>query len=715
MAAFNHIRDLNDVALKPRLLRNLVNEHLPTETTPFRNPADIADVVSAIKTHQLLSEELLTSDQKLVSSWKSAIDAWLHRILLLARSNSPDKSWAGVCLLGVTCTGCSSERFLSSFSDWFNVLVPHIQQSGGSETVRVASCAAASDLLTRLGGFSNIKKDGISCAGKLVQPILKMLNEDATQEISEVAAQLLYTVLTYFPSSFHRCYDNAEAAIVSKIMSGNCHSSLLTNLACCLASLPKSKGDEESWSLMMQKILVSLSALFDSALDGLEEGIRFRYVVVPVRPLLAIVGRVLMVNGSLSEALQPFTTAMQQELVCLHLPALHQNVLGILDALQMGLHSQVLPHAPEIVWLLIKYFERCQLPELRTKAYTIFKSLLISMGEALVIFIWCSYSGLGRGHIASIGNILYKCKKCSKELGFKYYGGVFLVEKGGALRSDSWRSDIDHLLMEVATNACKGFGNLVGKPSLLRGPRRASEDVQLVALRALLASLLSPASVRPPYLAQGLDLFLKGKQNGGSKVTEFCAQALVALEVLIHPRALPLVDVPSQTGNSFSSGGSNYRPTPWDSKVHGVYPVVYDVLDYANMEDDFTSEALDISQPREPNVSDDLSDKVAPSSFDDKIDGHKDLVMLDVPHCAEPVQTLSGNVPLRVDTHVVSGYPSSDNVALGNDAPDLRAEVAKAVTFNTSEVLQKRKLDDDGESSDSFPDIVDADPDTDSD
>ncbi|XP_074310802.1 uncharacterized protein LOC141646758 [Silene latifolia] len=777
MAAFNHIRDLNDVALKPRLLRNLVNEHLPTETSPFRNPADIADVVSAIKTHQLLSEEVFTSDQKLVSSWKSAMDVWLHRILLLARTNSPDKSWAGVCLLGVTCTGCSPERFLSSFSDWFNVLVPHIQQSGVSETVRVASCAAASDLLTRLGGFSNIKKDGISCAGKLVQPILKMLNEDATQEISEVAAQLLYTVLIYFPSSFHRCYDNAEAAIVSKIMSGNCHSSLLKKLACCLASLPKSKGDEESWSLMMQKILLSLSALFDSVLEGLEEDstrskavtllvppgkspppplggqiiggqaidsgdrslpsvisvisclvqccctmLTSSYqvqVVVPVRSLLAIVGRVLLVNGSLSEALQPFTTAMQQELVCLHLPALHQNVFGVLDALHKGLHSQVVPHAPEIVWLLIKYFERCQLPELRTKAYTIFKTLLISMGAGMALYI--SQVVIDNG-MSDLKVTNFNCDKelsnevsaepsqwhhrkkrkqtsasgplveqqasfCSEmKVRQEHQASVSLkiaavealealVIVGGALRSDSWRSDIDNLLMAVATNACKGFGNHVGKPSLLSGPGTASEEFQLVALRALLASLLSPASVRPPYLAQGLDLFLKGKQNGGTRVAEFCAQALLALEVLIHPRALPLVDVPSQIGNSFSSGGSKHRAIPWDSKVLGVYPDVYDVLDYVNMEDGFGSETLDISQPQEPNVSDDLSDKVAPSSIDDKIEGHKDLVMLDVPHSAEPNQTLSGDVPLSVDTPVLPAYPSSD----------LRAEVEKAVTCNTSE------------------------------
>jgi len=35
-------------------------------------------------------------------------------------------------------------------------------------------------------------------------------------------------------------------------------------------------------------------------------------------------------------------------------------------------------------------------------------------------------------------------------------------------------------------------------------------DFQLAALEAFLASLLSPARVRPPYLSQGLELFRRG-------------------------------------------------------------------------------------------------------------------------------------------------------------------------------------------------------------
>ncbi|KAJ8445032.1 hypothetical protein Cgig2_022552 [Carnegiea gigantea] len=147
MAAFDHVRDLYDVALKPRLLRSLLKEQIPDETCPFRNPSELASIVSIVKTHDLLSESVPDSaDQKHVSSWRS-------------------------------------ERFLASYSDWFNVLLQHIQPSGVPQLVKVASCAAVSDLLTRLDTFSNLKKEGNAQAGKLVQPILKILNEDATEAV----------------------------------------------------------------------------------------------------------------------------------------------------------------------------------------------------------------------------------------------------------------------------------------------------------------------------------------------------------------------------------------------------------------------------------------------------------------------------------------------------------------------------------------------------
>ncbi|KAI9109305.1 hypothetical protein K1719_019649 [Acacia pycnantha] len=60
------------------------------------------------------------------------------------------------------------------------------------------------------------------------------------------------------------------------------------------------------------------------------------------------------------------------------------------------------------------------------------------------------------------------------------------------------------------------------------------------------------------YPAQGLQLFHRGKQLIGTKLSEFCAFALLALEVLMHPRALPLVHY-SAIHNSFGEVHSDLR------------------------------------------------------------------------------------------------------------------------------------------------------------
>ena len=89
MAAFDHSKDLNDVALKPRLLRILLKDQLPDETRPLRDPSEISTIISTLKIHTLLSEDIPSSSahQKHVSDWNSAVDAWVRRILILCRSD----------------------------------------------------------------------------------------------------------------------------------------------------------------------------------------------------------------------------------------------------------------------------------------------------------------------------------------------------------------------------------------------------------------------------------------------------------------------------------------------------------------------------------------------------------------------------------------------------------------------------------------------------
>lgn len=46
----------------------------------------------------------------------------------------------------------------------------------------------------------------------------------------------------------------------------------IQKLTRCLAILPKSKGDEGTWSLLMQKILLFVNDYLTDAFQGLEEG-----------------------------------------------------------------------------------------------------------------------------------------------------------------------------------------------------------------------------------------------------------------------------------------------------------------------------------------------------------------------------------------------------------------------------------------------------------
>jgi hypothetical protein len=88
---------------------------------------------------------------------------------------------------------------------------------------------------------------------------------------------------------------------------------------------------------------------------------------------------------------------------------------------------------------------------------------------------------------------------------------VLYFSQGGALRSEHWQSNVDVLLIMTATNSLE-VGWVSEEKSIFQfnEPTTIWVDFELAALRALLASLLSSVRVRPPYLAQGLELFRRG-------------------------------------------------------------------------------------------------------------------------------------------------------------------------------------------------------------
>ncbi|CAI9773967.1 unnamed protein product [Fraxinus pennsylvanica] len=647
---------MDNIRFNTNLLRSLLKEYVPDEKHPFRSPSKLSSVVSSIKTHKLLSEWAPESTNKnVIDELKSAVDSWVKRVFTLASSNMPDKCWAGICLLGLTCQECSSERFLASYSVWFSKLLSLIQTPADSHFVKAASCASISDLLIRLSGFPNTKKDGTSQATKLIQPVLKLLDEDSSAVFWQEALFLLCTIMNCFPHSVHRNHDSIEAAILSKLMSGKCSASVLKKLGNALCLLPKSKGDEDSWSSLMLKILLSINNQLNDVFQGLEEEARSNETVrillppgkeapqplggqalsqetsdfsmrrpeqllvsristlmyccctmlsdsyqvqvpVPVRAVVSLAGRVLMVDGSLSQAPYSSMFALKQELICSELPLLQLHSLEMLSAIIKGLRSQLSPHVADIIQLLAEYFGRCRLPMLRGKTYAILKVLLSSMGVGVAIHLSQdvvtnafidleSFGDERKGtsfgvHANASGETLPQSRRRKRkqasmteslqeqldrdnlevaipqnpaELSVKVAALEALealLTVGGSLRSKSWRANVDHLLINVATNACKGgWAKEERSIFLCDEPTPLWADFQLASLRALLASLLSPGRVRPPYLSLGLELFCRGMQEAGSRLSQYCRHALLALEVLIHPRALPLVDLASTIDN----------------------------------------------------------------------------------------------------------------------------------------------------------------------
>ncbi|KAF5193733.1 proline-, glutamic acid/leucine-rich protein [Thalictrum thalictroides] len=202
---------------------------------------------------------------------------------------------------------------------------------------------------------------------------------------------------------------------------------------------------------------------------------------------------------SVQQALLPFMTVAQQENICSELPSLHLYSLELLTAVINGIRNQLLPNAAE----------EMQVAGIKDKG------LFVSEDFANIHGSW---------------NLLFVCLNYLVSLKFWLDQSMLPTNKGGWANEERTGSII----------SCE-FNSTWA-------------DFQLAALHALLSSLLSPAHCRPQYLGRSLDLFRRGKQETGTKLAEFCAHALLALEVLIHPRALPLANLSLNNFNGFDEG-----------------------------------------------------------------------------------------------------------------------------------------------------------------
>ncbi|KAE8708996.1 Detected protein of unknown function [Hibiscus syriacus] len=861
MAKLDQFENMYDVGSKPPMLRNLIRHYLPAANHPRdlnTSCFELPKLVSVLQTHRLLSESDSHSvDPKLINAWKSAVDDWLGCLLSLLSSDMSDKCWVGICLLGVTCQECSNQRFLTSYSVWLDNLLSHIQPPSDSQLVKIASCTSLSDLLTRLARFFEVKKDANSLAGKLIQPVLKLLNEDNVEAVWEGAASLLYTLITFFPASIHHSYDKVEAAIASKILSGKFSTITLKKLGYCLALLPKSKGDKDSWSLMMQKILISINDHLNEAFQGVEEEAKYDearrllvtpgkdlpsplgghtsleggsynrtsserlptatistlmfccckmltssypvQVSAPVRSILALVERLLRVDGSLPPTMLPFMTSLQRELMCSELPVLHAYSLELLIAVIKGMRRQLLPHSAYVVRVVTRYFKICALPELRIKLYSVIRMLLLSMGVGMAIYlapdvIDNAFSDLNSPagedfeiSPANTGPALLQPSNRKRKHGTKT-GSMekqgaspkvgesnthqttpitvkiaavdsleLLLTVGAASKSDSWRSSIDSLLLRTAINSCKrGWGNVENNVFLPHEPASVWADFQLSSLRALLASFLAPARVRPPYLSQGLELFRRGKQEAGTTLAQFCGYALFSLEVLIHPRALPLDDFHPAYHNP-TDGASNRFPENTYSgsqKQNSLFLSAAQRTEEGAIkshDDDLYNKWLenennafkdmrDTSRPNDSSLANVLEvseQEPAAANADLHMRGEDEIVVQPrrleepIPKSQEIVSANADTSRPAVGTNLEGGQIESKKVLSASDRlndidHDMLSGVDKAnfdtVGRKTSSTLPNVEKGSssmthlESESSmDSFPNIVDADPDTDSD
>ncbi|RLM80182.1 proline- glutamic acid- and leucine-rich protein 1-like isoform X2 [Panicum miliaceum] len=405
-ASGGFLAGVNDPWLKPRLLRAVVAERLPQPGGAELPPVELASVLGAVRTHGLLTEGLpdrAPEDPKLAEAWRTAVDSWVERVVALVESDSAYSCWLGTCFLGVTFQECSNERFAESYSNWYEKILSNLQEPSCLQLVTVISCTSLSDLfvsnmiLIRLAKVLNLKKEASAFAGRVVEPVLRLLNENGL--VADEAIDLLRTVIKLYPSSVNRHYNKVESAIVTKVMSTEVNIKPSEKFARTLALLPSIRVSEDSWSLMIRRILIVVNNLLNDAFIGLEEENNGHDIMlllvppgadppptlgdqvnVPMRALVALIRRVLLVDGSLHKKLLPSTTSLHQELICFELPSLHSTFLDLLNATIKGMRSQLLPHGASIIRLVTEYFKMAKLPTLRTKAYSILQLLLTSMG-----------------------------------------------------------------------------------------------------------------------------------------------------------------------------------------------------------------------------------------------------------------------------------------------------------------------------------------------
>lgn len=200
-----------------------------------------------------------------------------------------------------------------------------------------------------------------------------------------------------------------------------------------------------------------------------------------------------------------------------------------------------------------------------------------------------------------------------------------------------------------------------------------------------------------------------GTHATGTRLAEYCGQALLALEVLIHPRGLPLSDFHSSFDDYKAVGHSpdtTYQPGEPESEDDDLIENWLGKDD--EMEIQVTERQQDTHYADKPRDS--SPDKVASASEKDEVktlgNGPNDLSAL-----VENTVTAKSNAISEVGKEIGASTSEHVSEATGNEFSAVVERIS--ATLSNTDRSKGMMFESDNESVDTLPDIIDGDPDSD--
>lgn len=219
-------------------------------------------------------------------------------------------------------------------------------------------------------------------------------------------------------------------------------------------------------------------------------------------------------------------------------------------------------------------------------------------------------------------------------------------------------------------------------------------------------------------------MFCAGTRETGTKLSEFCGHALLALEVLIHPRVLPMSDqlssineykVPSNKlhDTTYPSGGrqfSRYQPNEPESEDDDLNE------NWPGNDDEMGQH--DAHNSNKPSQTAENADKL-PSISHDKA-GPKDTIMANCDdHMAvveSPISVELGSLDQKtqvLDSEAGKGLASTSEQHVSGNTDDGSITIMERISAMLSSAEKSRGSTLESDDEESIPDIVDGDPDSD--